>query len=135
MEITFPGGLKAQAKYKGYTIMTDQPTHAGGEGSSPAPFDLFLASIGTCVGVYVKSFCQQRGIDTSKIVIKQNMEVNPKTRMIGKLAFEIQVPDEFPAKYKDALIHTAKHCAVKKHIMNPPEFDYKIIIGDESLEQ
>jgi len=75
MEITFPGGLKVQANYKGYTILTDQPAFSGGEGAAPTPFDLFLASIGTCVVIYVKSFCAQRGIDTGKIVIKQNMEV------------------------------------------------------------
>lgn len=132
MEITFPGGLKVQAKYKEYTIMTDQPAYGGGEGSAPTPFDLFLASIGTCVGIYVKSFCAQRGIDTSKIVIRQNMEVDPQTRMIGKISFEMHLPPEFPEKYKDALINTANHCAVKRHMMNPPEFSYNIIIGNEN---
>jgi len=133
MEITFPGGLKVQANYKGYKILTDQPTLAGGEGSAPTPFDLFLASIGTCVGIYVKSFCEQRGIDASTIVIKQKMEVNPQTRLIGKIVFDIKLPENFPEKYKDALIHAANHCAVKRHMMNPPEFDYNIQISDEKL--
>ena len=133
MEITFPGGLKVQANYKGYNILTDQPALAGGEGAAPTPFDLFLASIGTCVGIYVKSFCEQRGIDASTIVIKQNMEVNPQTRLIGKIVFDINLPDSFPEKYKDALIHAANHCAVKRHMMNPPEFDYNIHISDEKL--
>jgi putative redox protein len=131
MEITFPGGLKVQANYKGYNILTDQPAVAGGEGAAPTPFDLFLASIGTCVGIYVKSFCEQRSIDAGKIVIKQLMEMNPQTRLIGKITFEMHLPGEFPVKYKDALIHAANHCAVKRHMMNPPEFDYNILIGDE----
>ncbi|MBE0663294.1 MAG: OsmC family protein [Bacteroidales bacterium] len=134
MEITFPGGLKVQASYKGHTILTDQPAFAGGENSAPAPFDLFLASIGTCVGIYVKSFCEQRGIDTKNIVIKQNMQTNPQSRLISKIAFEMHLPDEFPEKYKDALVHAANHCAVKRHMMNPPEFDYNIIIGHENKE-
>lgn len=133
MEITFPGGRKVQANYKGYNILTDQPALAGGEGAAPAPFDLFLASIGTCVGIYVKSFCEQRGIDANSIVIKQKMEVNPQTRMIGKIVFDINLPDNFPEKYKDALVHVANHCAVKRHMMNPPEFDYNILIGNEKL--
>lgn len=134
MEITFPGGLKVKATYKGQTILTDQPVFSGGEGSAPTPFDLFLASIGTCVGIYVNSFCAQRNIDTQNIVIRQNMEVNQQSRMIGKITFEIHLPDEFPVKYKDALVHAANHCAVKRHIMNPPEFDYKLIIGDENKQ-
>jgi len=132
MEINFPGGLKVQANYKGYKILTDQPVLAGGEGAAPTPFDMFLASIGTCVGIYVKSFCEQRGIDTSKIVIRQNMEVNPETRMIGKITFDIHLPAGFPDKYKEALIKTADHCAVKRHMMSPPAFNYNIVIGHES---
>lgn len=133
MEITFPGGLQVQANYKGYKILTDQPVMAGGEGSAPTPFDLFLASIGSCVGIYVKSFCEQRGIDTREIVIRQNMEVNPSTRLIGKITFDIHVPDTFPEKYKDALIKTADHCAVKRHMMAPPEFGYNIMKGNEKI--
>ncbi len=132
MKITFPGGLKVQAEYKGYTIMTDQPAYSGGDGTAPAPFDLFLASIGTCVGIYVKSFCTQRGIETRYIVINQQMEIDQQTRMIGKISIDIHLPADFPVKYKDALIHTANHCAVKRHIMNPPEFEYNIRIGDET---
>ena len=130
MQISFPGGQKVQARYKEFTILTDQPAYAGGEGSAPTPFDMFLASIGTCVGIYVKSFCEQRGIDTSKVVINQQMEPNPQTRMIGKISFEIHLPAEFPEKYKDALINAANHCAVKRHMINPPDFDYDVIIGN-----
>ncbi|HCT72209.1 MAG TPA: osmotically inducible protein C, partial [Bacteroidales bacterium] len=48
MKITFEGKKKVIAEFNGYRIVTDQPERAGGEGSAPAPFDLFLASLGTC---------------------------------------------------------------------------------------
>lgn len=133
MEITFPGGLKVQASYKGHTILTDQPAFAGGEDSAPTPFDLFLASIGTCVGIYVKTFCEQRGIDTKNIVIKQHMQTNQQSRLISKITFEMYMPNDFPEKYKEALVHAANHCAVKRHMMNSPEFGYNIIIRNESI--
>ncbi|MGB4204295.1 MAG: OsmC family protein [Bacteroidales bacterium] len=132
MKITFPGGLKVQAEYKGFNIMTDQPVFSGGDGSAPAPFDLFLVSIGTCVGIYIKSFCAQRNIDTQNIVITQKMETNPQTRLIGKISFDIHLPEGFPEKYRDALIHAANNCAVKRHMINAPEFEYNLFIGDET---
>ena len=64
MEIFFPGNKKVSANYRGFRIDTDQPVGAGGDGSAPAPFDLFLASIGTCAGIYVLQFLQQRGLPT-----------------------------------------------------------------------
>ena len=63
MEIYFPGGKRVFADYGGFTIETDQPAAGGGEDSAPAPFDLFLASIGTCAGIYALGFMQQRDLD------------------------------------------------------------------------
>jgi putative redox protein len=123
MEIFFEGSKKVNAKFKGKIIKTDQPLEAGGEDSAPAPFDLFLASIGTCAGIYVKGFCDQRGIPTEGIKILQTMEYNQETRLIGKINIEIILPSDFPAKYKDAVINVANLCAVKKHLMNPPKFE------------
>jgi putative redox protein len=60
MEITFDGGKVITAHLNGHTIRTDQPVNGGGGNSAPAPFELFKASIGTCAGIYVKSFCDQR---------------------------------------------------------------------------
>jgi putative redox protein len=123
MEIVFPGGRKVDANYKDFTIKTDQPVFSGGENSAPAPFDLFLASIGTCAGIYVLGFCQQRGIAADGIKIVQRMEVDPIKRGIGAISMEIQVPPEFPEQYKEAVIRSAELCAVKKHLQDPPKFD------------
>ena len=51
MEITFAGGKKINANLNGHLIKTDQPVTSGGENTAPSPYDLFLASIGTCAGI------------------------------------------------------------------------------------
>jgi len=123
MEVVFHGGKKVDANYNGFTIKTDQPIRSGGDGTAPAPFDLFLASIGTCAGIYVLGFCQQRGISTDGVKIIQRMESDPFKRGIGKISLEIQVPAEFPEQYKEAVIRSAELCAVKKYLHDPPSFD------------
>ena len=67
MKISFPGDKKVDADYKGFTIKTDQPIREGGGETAPEPFSLFIASIGTCTGLYVLSFCQKRNIPTDNI--------------------------------------------------------------------
>ena len=123
MKITFPGGKKVDAEFKGFIHKTDQPVHSGGEGTAPTPFELFLASMGTCAGIFVAGFCQQRGIETDGIEIIQGHEVDPTTRMIKKVNLDIKLPGGFPDKYRKAVIQAASLCAVKKHLENPPEFD------------
>jgi ribosomal protein S12 methylthiotransferase accessory factor len=43
--------------------------------------------------------------------------------MIENIELDIQVPPDFPEKYKEAVIRSASQCAVKKHLENPPVFD------------
>ncbi|KAF0200413.1 MAG: OsmC family [Bacteroidetes bacterium] len=120
MKITFEGKKKIIADFNGHRIVTDQPVRAGGDGSAPAPFDLFLASIGTCAGIYVKSFCDQRGISTEGISLEQEMKFNSETHLISELEIRIILPESFPDKYKDAVVNSANLCAVKRHLHNPP---------------
>ena len=129
MMVTLPGGKKVNAAYKGYTIQTDQPEKSGGDGTAPSPFDLFLASIGTCAGFYVLRFCQERDISTDNINVVLKTERNPETGMIGKIVIDINLPDDFPKKYSKAVIAAADHCAVKKHVLNAPAFDVRANIG------
>jgi len=111
--IDFPGGLQVDAHLGSHTIATDQPQPYGA-GSAPTPFAYFLSSIGTCAGIYVLNFCRQRNISTEGVRIVQNMEVNPFTGLVSKVNLDIQVPPEFPEKYKNAIIRAADQCAVKK---------------------
>ncbi|KZK75152.1 MAG: osmotically inducible protein C [Pelodictyon luteolum] len=129
MIISFGGGKKVNAEFKGFTIHTDQSPNGGGEGSAPEPFALFLASIGTCAGIYVYSFCQQRQIPTDNIRIVQSHFPKESGRGIGKIVIDIQLPADFPEKYRDAVINAANLCAVKKHIQDPPVFELSTSIA------
>ena len=75
MMIDFPGGSRVDAHFGGFTVATDQPPAA----SAPTPFATFLASIGTCAGIYVLGFCQQRGLPTEDIRLVQRVHANPLT--------------------------------------------------------
>lgn len=123
MIIDFPGGARVDAHFGPYTVKTDQPPMGGGEGSAPTPFAVFLASIGTCAGIYVLGFCRQRGLPTDGIRIIQRMHTNPFSGMVEKIDLEIQVPPTFPEKYRPSLVRAAELCAVKKHFEYPPQFE------------
>ena len=122
MEIVFPGGDRVDALYQGYRVETDQKQKDGSPGSAIQPFDLFIASIGTCAGIYALRFCQKRGLSTEGLKLVVRRTLDPDTRMVTEIEIEIVVPDGFPEKYKNAIINAAQLCAVKKLIEKPPEF-------------
>ena len=123
MEIEFPGGVRVDALHHGFRIRTDQPAAAGGEGTAPSPFDLFLASIGTCAGFYALRFFQQRGLDTAGLSLSLTTERNPVDRRVSRIRIEVALPDAFPEKYREAVLRAVGQCSVKRHLAQPPEFD------------
>ena len=120
--VTFPGGKRVDADLGGRIIRTDQSRVAGGDSSAPEPFALFLASIGTCAGIYVLGFLQSRGLPTDNVQIKERLDFDSATGALKGVELEIEVPDTIPEKYHGALVRAADMCAVKKTIQNSPEF-------------
>lgn len=127
MEIYFAGNKKVYASVNGFTVKTDQAVRSGGEGEHPEPFTLFLASLGTCAGIYAKSFCDQRGIPTDHIHLTTEEKYDPEKKIIGSIEINIHVPQDFPEKYETALIHTASLCAVKRHLRDDIEVKVQIM--------
>lgn len=126
IEVRFPGGLRVEAVYRDQVIPTDQPERAGGEGSAPTPFDLFLASIATCAGLYALTFCRQREISTEGLAVTMETVRDPELRRITRMDLRVQLPDGFPDKYRQAILRAMDQCAVKRHLVEPPELTVEV---------
>jgi len=125
IEVSFPGGKRVDGKIENMIIKTDQPVEEGGGGSAPEPFNLFLMSIATCAGIYALEFCQAREIETKDMALTMKCEFDSTGRVYQKLTIDLRLPAGFPDKYENAIVRTMDLCSVKKHILNPPEFEIK----------
>jgi ribosomal protein S12 methylthiotransferase accessory factor len=96
---------------------------------------MFLVSLATCAGYYVLEFCKTRSIDTNGIRVIQKIERDDKTKLVGRISVEIQLPAEFPERYVAAVTRAAESCSVKKHLEKPPEFEiYTSISSPQPVE-
>jgi ribosomal protein S12 methylthiotransferase accessory factor len=123
MIIDFPGRARVDAHFGNFTVVTDQPSSAGGRGVAPSPFSYFIASLGTCSGMYVLDFLRQRNLPSENVRIVQRVTINPSTGLLENVEMEIQIPPEVPEKYHRALIHSAGLCKVKEQMEAPPKFN------------
>lgn len=121
IQLTFPGGQKVNAQIRDFEIKTDQPLPAGGENTAPTPFELFLASLITCAGIYVVNFFLERNLSMEGLAMQANYVRNPETKLVESYDIEITLPKGFPEKYKTAVIRTAELCTVKRHLHQPPK--------------
>lgn len=131
--ITFPGGKRVDATLPdGHVIHTDQPLVSGGEGSAPEPFTTFLASLGTCAGIYVLGFCQARGLPVEGLRLVQHHAVDPETGRLSQVTIDVELPASFPDRYRAAVQRAAEHCKVKKTIEKPPAFEVRLVMASET---
>jgi len=125
IRVSFPAGVRVDAVCSGRTISTDQPAPLG-TASAPSPFDLFLASIATCAGFYALRFCQERGLSTEGLALSLEPVREPSGKRVATVRIELTLPENFPAKYREAILRAVDQCSVKRHLANPPEFDVRV---------
>lgn len=125
--VSFPGGVAVDATYKGHTVRTDQPGAAGGADAAMSPFDLFLASIAACMGFYALRFCQERNLSIEGLGLTLEPVRDNETKRITVIRVNLVLPSAFPEKYRAAIERAVDHCAVKKHILEPPAFELQLV--------
>ena len=122
ISISFPGGVAVDATFNGHTVHTDQPQPLGND-AAMSPFDLFLASIGACMGFYALRFCQERGIPTEGLALTVDRVRDEDRKRVATLKILVQLPHGFPEKYAEAMRRAVDHCSVKRHLLEPPAFE------------
>jgi len=122
VQVSFPGGKRVDAEIGKFNILTDQSVQSGGEASAPEPFDLFLASIATCAGIYALGFCQSRDISSEGMSLSMEYERDDQKKLISRMILHLNLADDFPEKYRSGVIRAMEQCAVKKHMLDAPEF-------------
>ena len=126
IQVSFPGGKRIQAKVGDYTVETDQPVKYGGEASAPAPFDLFLASLATCAGIFASNFCESRKLSSEGMDLRMECISDEKKKMITQIVFHLTLPDGFPEKYRNGIVRAMELCAVKRHMQDTPAFSVEV---------
>ncbi len=125
--VSFPGGKRVDVQVGSFLVHTDQPIDAGGEGTAPGPFDLFLASLGACAGIYVLGFFQARGLSTEGLALRQHVELHPETHVPTAIRLELTLPPGFPDKYRASVVRAAEGCKVKKTMAAAPRVE--VVLG------
>ena len=115
MKITFEGNKKVKVRVKDFDIWTDQPKEQGGDSSAPTPIDLFLASLGSCSGVFVLNFLKQHALPEN-VYLTMDPVWNINEYVIDKINVVIHVPAGFPEKYEHALIDVANRFLVARPV-------------------
>jgi ribosomal protein S12 methylthiotransferase accessory factor len=125
IDVSFPGGKRVDTLIDKTLIKTDQSIRNGGEAAAPKPFQLFLASIATCAGIYALEFCQAQKLSLEGLSLQMRCDMNPKVKRYTRMTIDLRLPEGFPEKLIPAIIKSMNLCSVERHIIDAPEFVVK----------
>ncbi len=122
LEVSFPGNKRVDVRFNGFEVRTDQSLRYGGDASAPEPFDLFLAAIASCAGIYALNFCQSRQIATEGLALALDWHSPEGPADPARVGLRLRLPGDFPDKYRESILRAVDQCTVKRYLFNPPQF-------------
>jgi uncharacterized OsmC-like protein len=127
MTVVHDRGKIFRAQVRGHTILADQPVENKGEDTAPTPSELLVASLATCMGIYVAGFLGRHGIDTSGLSLEVTWEKATKPDRIKAFRVEIRLPAGIPEKLRAPLLRVASSCFVHNTITHQPEVEVELL--------
>lgn len=126
MKIIYNGKKEFTVNVRNHSFTVDQPVDNGGENKGPTPPEIFAASLGTCIGVYVASYCNTKGIKTEGLMFDVDWKFSEEHEKIEEISVKIFMPDESYKAREKAILRVAEHCLIHNTITGNPKIDLSI---------
>lgn len=113
----------------GQTLITDEPTAAGGDDAGPDPYNLLLGALGSCISMTVMLYARRKGWNIERVSVRlRQARIHAKDceecteategyihRIERSVTFEGNLSDEQRARLQEI----AHKCPVHKTLTNP----------------
>lgn len=121
IEVNWVQGLQFKATCRGHEIITDQQEKDGGANKAMAPGELFMASLGNCIGVFALRFCLRHNLPSEGMKLLMDWTVLKDPARVGSVKIELHYPHDISEALKKGLLRMANACFVHETIVHKPE--------------
>ena len=99
----------------GFTLATDEPVASGGGNAGPAPYNLLLASLGSCTAITLRMYAARKGWDIGRLTVSLTLEKDAE----GNTSIERTLDSDAPltAEQWERLIDIAGKTPVTKTLI------------------
>jgi uncharacterized OsmC-like protein len=127
MKIAYRSGKKFIATCRGKQLIIDQPLESSGTDEGMTPPEAFIASIGSCMGVYVLNYCRNANINPTDMILSIEWDKGKNPARISKIKVEIKIPKGKIKDRSEAILKVANHCLVHQTLLQPPEMEINLV--------
>ena len=124
------GTLRQEVVIDGrHRLITDEPERLGGEGSGPAPHELFPAALAACVSTTLTMYARTKGWDLDGVRVAVDYDNRSTPR---RFEIAIEVDGDLDDAQVERLERVARSCPLRRSIEAGIEFEETIARRDVS---
>lgn len=121
VQISYTGGVGFQVEARGHQFAIDLAQDKGGQDLGMNPPEVFMASLGACVGVYVARYCQTAKLDAEGMKIELDWQLSDDKTRITSIDISFMLPKADIGRRRQAILDVAHRCLLHNTILNAPE--------------
>lgn len=112
----YKGDMLFQSKVGDHILTIDVPPAMNGKGRGPTPPEVFIASLGSCVGAFVANYCEPKGVSTQDMTVDVTFEKASNPTRLTDLQIQVNLPQAECNGREKAILRVAEHCPVHETI-------------------
>jgi putative redox protein len=121
---SIPGTLRQEVVIDGkHRLITDEPERLGGEGSGPAPHELFPAALASCIATTLVMYARTKGWGLGEVSVAVEYENRSTPRRFDVV---IELDGDLSDEQLQRLEKVAASCPVRRAVEAGIEFDETI---------
>ncbi len=128
----YKGDMLFESKLGNHSVIIDVPAGMGGHDRGPTPPELFVASLGSCVGAFIAQYCGRAGIDARDMTVDVSFDKADEPVRLVNLKVRVELPHGQCADRQAAMRRVAEHCPVHATITSMEDLDFEVL-GQEQL--
>ncbi|WP_194974675.1 bifunctional alpha/beta hydrolase/OsmC family protein [Aquiflexum lacus] len=119
----FGDGYTSEIKTPFHHLLADEPKEVGGDNLGPTPYDLLMASLGTCTVMTLKMYADRKGWDLKQITVyldhdkvhkEDSEDFDKKGSKVSRFTRSLEIKGDLNDEKKEKLLEIANKCPVHR---------------------
>lgn len=121
---SIPGTLRQEVLIDHrHRLITDEPPRLGGDGSAPAPHELFPAALAACISTTIAMYARTKGWELGELTVDVDYDNGSTPRTF---AIAIRLSGDLTTAQLERLEKVASACPLRRSLAAGFEFDERI---------
>lgn len=126
VQVEHLGAVQFEIHARQHTIVSDQPSEAGGFDEGMTPPELMLASLGACAAYYAAEYLRKNGLATEGTRVRVEADKLQAPARLDHFRIEVDLPLELTAKHGEGVERAVQHCLIHNTLLSHPTVEVAI---------